>query len=137
MRKILQVILLKPVLWFANKFSSRPVPKKIFKALSSIKATGFKNNPRRKALLFHLMLITAKFIVFSDQHKGAKDGADDFMFCEPNYLSALDYYNKNNFFFISLGDSDELWENRWPSVKKKAILLHLNAKKNSLKEMHL
>jgi hypothetical protein len=48
-------------------------------------------------------------------------------FANPIIFPALDYYNKSNFFFISLGDSDELWENRWPSVKK--ILHHLNAKK--------
>jgi len=117
MRKILQIILLKPVLWFANKFSSRPVPQKIFKALSKLKRS-IQKQPSKKGPLIRFDVDNDKFIVFSDQHKGAKDGADDFMFCEPNYLSALDYYNKNNFFFISLGDSDELWENRWPSVKK-------------------
>jgi len=117
MRKILQIILLKPVLWFADKFSSRPVPKKIFKALSKLKRQ-IQKQPSKKGPLISFDIDHDKFIVFSDQHKGAKDGADDFMFCEPNYLSALDYYNENNFFFISLGDSDELWENRWPSVKK-------------------
>jgi predicted phosphodiesterase len=40
------------------------------------------------------------------------------MICEPNYLSALDYYNEKEFLLISLGDNDELWENRWPAVKK-------------------
>ena len=37
---------------------------------------------------------------------------------EPNYLTALDYYYKNNFHFISLGDSEELWENSLSKVKK-------------------
>lgn len=117
MRKILQIILLKPVVWFANKFSSRPIPKNIFKALSKLKKQ-IRKQPSKKGPLISFDIDHDKFIVFSDQHKGAKDGADDFMFCEPNYLSALDHYNKNNFFFISLGDSDELWENRWPAVKK-------------------
>jgi len=117
MRKILQIILLKPVLWFADRFSSRPVPKKIFQALSKLKRQ-IQKQPSKKGPLISFDVDHGKFIVFSDQHKGAKDGADDFMLCEPNYLSALDYYNSNNFFFISLGDSDELWENRWPSVKK-------------------
>ena len=40
------------------------------------------------------------------------------MLCEPNYLAALDYYEEKEFYFISLGDNDELWENRWPAVKK-------------------
>jgi predicted phosphodiesterase len=59
-----------------------------------------------------------KIIVFSDQHRGAKNGADDFMQCEANYLAALEFYNLHEFCFISLGDSEELWENRWPAVKR-------------------
>jgi UDP-2,3-diacylglucosamine pyrophosphatase LpxH len=117
MRKILQIILLKPVIWFANKFSSRPVPERIFKALSQLKSE-IEKQPSKKGPLISFDADKGKFIVFSDQHKGAKNGADDFMICEPNYLAALDYYNENKFFFISLGDSDELWENRWPAVKK-------------------
>jgi len=135
MRKILQIILLKPVLWFADKFSSRPVPKKIFKALSKLKRQ-IQKQPSKKGPLISFDIDHDKFIIFSDQHKGAKDGADDFMFCEPNYLSALDYYNENNFFFISLGDSDELWENRWPSVKKNNHA-SFEKEKNSLNERPL
>jgi len=120
MRKILQIILLKPVLWFADRFSSRPVPKRIFKALSKLKRQ-IQKQPSKKGPFISFDVDRDKFIVFSDQHKGAKDGADDFMFCEPNYLAALDYYDKNDFFFISLGDNDELWENRWPAVKKNNI----------------
>src|ERR1051326_6466903 len=117
MRKILQIILLKPVVWLANRFSSRPVPKKIYKALSKLKKQ-IQKQPSKKGPLILFDIDHDTFIVFSDQHKGAKDGADDFMLCEHNYLSALDYYDKNNLFFISLGDNDELWENRWPAVKK-------------------
>jgi len=117
MRKVLQIILLKPVLWFANKFSSHPVPERIFKALSQLKAE-IEKQPGKKGPLLATEGENGKFIIFSDQHKGAKNGADDFMFCEPNYLAALDYYNENGFFFISLGDNEELWENRWPAVKK-------------------
>lgn len=117
MRKILQIILLKPVLWFADKFSSRPVAERIFKALSQLKSE-IEKQPSKKGPFLATEVENSKFIIFSDQHKGAKDGADDFMLCEPNYLAALDYYNENGFFFISLGDNDELWENRWPAVKK-------------------
>jgi predicted phosphodiesterase len=61
---------------------------------------------------------THKFIVFSDQHKGGKNGADDFAIAEKNYLRALEHYDDNGYFFISLGDSEELWENTIASVKK-------------------
>src|SRR5436853_2317994 len=101
MRKLLQIILLKPVLWFANKFSSRPVPKRIFKALSNLRR-NIRKYPGKKGTLISFNTDHDKLIVFSDQHKGAKNGADDFMLCEPNYLSALDYYNENSFLFVSL-----------------------------------
>jgi UDP-2,3-diacylglucosamine pyrophosphatase LpxH len=117
MRKLLQIILLRPVLWFTKKYSSHPVPERIFKALSELRSE-IEKQPSRKGPLISFEVDVSKFIIFSDQHKGAKNGADDFMFCEPSYLAALDYYNDNEFFFISLGDSDELWENRWPAVKK-------------------
>src|SRR5689334_1906613 len=100
MRKILRIILLRPVLWFADKFSSRPVQERIFSALSELRQV-LEDRPGKKGRLISFHAAHDKVIVFSDQHKGAKDGADDFMFCEPNYLAALDYYDENGFLFIS------------------------------------
>jgi predicted phosphodiesterase len=120
MRKLLQIVLLKPVLWFANKFSSHPVPERIFQSLSELKKQ-LEEQPSKKGPLIDFNADTGKAIIFSDQHKGAKNGADDFMLCEPNYLAALEYYNQKEFLFISLGDNDELWENRWPAVKKNNV----------------
>jgi hypothetical protein len=54
--------------------------------------------------------LSAKFIIFSDQHKGNGDHADDFRASEMNYINALKYYCENNFTFINLGDSEELWK---------------------------
>lgn len=31
----------------------------------------------------------ARIVIFSDHHKGARDGADDFERCEPAYCAAL------------------------------------------------
>jgi predicted phosphodiesterase len=117
MRKLFRFILLKPALWLTNNYSSKPIPAKITKALSRLKR-HIEKHPGKKGLVLPFDIENSKFIIFSDQHKGAKNGADDFMVCEPNYLAALDYYYEQNFFFISLGDSEELWENRWPAVKK-------------------
>ena len=117
MRKIIRGILLKPVLWMVNKFSSQPEPQKIFKALSKLKG-NIEKKPGKKGPLISFHAETDRFIIFSDQHKGAKNGADDFMNCEHNYIAALDYYDQKEFFFISLGDNDELWENRWSEVKR-------------------
>lgn len=35
---------------------------------------------------------SAKYIIFSDHHKGNRDGADDFRVCERTYNAALAYY---------------------------------------------
>jgi UDP-2,3-diacylglucosamine pyrophosphatase LpxH len=116
MKRLIQKIFLRPVMWMADRFSSRPVPTRIYKALSDLKKE-IEAKPSKKGPLIQFDTAKDKVIVFSDQHKGARDGADDFMFCEPAYLAALEYYNNEGFLFVSLGDNDELWENRWPKVK--------------------
>ena len=57
-----------------------------------------------------LDLQTDKWILFSDLHKGAKNGADDFRSNETNYLSALDYYFEQGYNLCVMGDAEELWE---------------------------
>ncbi len=59
---------------------------------------------------------TARFVIFSDHHKGTRDAADDFQACEATYLQALNHYFVNDFSLILLGDADELWEARPPDV---------------------
>jgi hypothetical protein len=55
-------------------------------------------------------LDTARIVVFSDHHKGARDGADDFFRCERAYAAALAYYLEQEFRLVCLGDVEELWE---------------------------
>ncbi|HEX6168180.1 MAG TPA: metallophosphoesterase [Chitinophagaceae bacterium] len=116
MRRIVQIILLKPILWFSRKFTSRPERYRIFKALSEL-FRNIKEEPGKKGVILDLKE-NSRIIVFSDQHRGAKNGADDFMKAETSYLAALDYYFENKFQYISLGDSEELWENTLMQVKK-------------------
>lgn len=118
MRRILRILLLKPILWAAAKFSSKPDKNRIFKALSKL-LVSIHDEPGKKGLLIPFEYRTGKFIIFSDQHKGRRNGADDFMQAEPNYLAALEYYYHQDFYFINLGDSEELWENNLWQVKKK------------------
>ena len=113
----LRKILFKPVLWTSNRFSSKPDRQRIYKALSSLH-DSIVGEEKKKGLVISFNSEKDRFIIFSDQHKGAKNGADDFMICEPNYLAALDYYFEKGYLLISLGDSEELWENTLPSVKK-------------------
>jgi len=51
-------------------------------------------------------------VVFSDQHKGSRDGADDFQVAEPAYKEAITYYNRMGYTLLTLGDVEELWEER-------------------------
>jgi predicted phosphodiesterase len=55
-------------------------------------------------------------IIFSDHHKGARDGADDFQRCERAYNAALTYYRALDYHLIELGDVEELWENSFREV---------------------
>ena len=117
MRKFLQRILLRPVLWLSNKFSSNPDRQRVFGALSDL-LSSILQEQKDKGVVIPFDAATGKFIVFSDMHKGCRDGADDFAICEGAYLTALDYYYQNGFHFIALGDCEELWENTLSSVKK-------------------
>ncbi|MGZ3859282.1 MAG: metallophosphoesterase [Flavisolibacter sp.] len=116
MRKILRRLLLRPVLWISSRYSSKPDRSRVFSALSKL-LSCINSGDGKKGLVIPFALETGRFIIFSDQHKGKRDGADDFMLCEPNYLSALDHYAQNGFHYIAMGDCEELWENRWPAVK--------------------
>jgi len=55
---------------------------------------------------------TDQFVVFSDQHKGSRDGADDFVAAELTYNRAIAYYNRMGYTLLTLGDVEELWEER-------------------------
>src|SRR5919107_5504974 len=57
-----------------------------------------------------------RLVIFSDHHKGARDGADDFQRCERAYNAALAYYNRLRWHLIELGDVEELWENTFSEV---------------------
>ena len=132
MRRIVQIILLKPILWISRKFTSRPERSRIFKALSDL-FRNIKEEPGKKGVVLDLKE-NSRIIVFSDQHRGAKNGADDFMKAEQSYLAALDHYFQNKFQFISLGDSEELWENTLNQVKKHNTLTFEAEKKFILQD---
>lgn len=128
MRRFLQKILTKPITWLANKFSSRPNLDRVHTALTALYEDS-KTNPGKKVLVLDTDISNGRFIIFSDQHKGAKNGSDDFMMCEANYMAALKYYYQQGFHFISLGDEEELWENTvWPIKAKNKETIALQKK---------
>jgi len=116
MRKLLRKILKRPILYLANKFSSNPDGERVRSSLSNL-YSSILESPGKKGLILEFA-DEDKYIVFSDQHKGIKNGSDDYAFAEKNYLTALDYYYQNNFKYISLGDSEEFWENSVNGVIK-------------------
>ncbi len=99
-----------------QKFSSRPERNRIFPALDKLYA-DIVGPPGKKGIVIPFEEHTGKFIIFSDQHKGGRNGADDFVLSEANYLAALEHYNSNGFSLICLGDCEELWENSLGKVK--------------------
>jgi UDP-2,3-diacylglucosamine pyrophosphatase LpxH len=54
----------------------------------------------------------ARYIVFSDCHRGDGSAADEFAPNSLIYKCALGYYLRAGFTYIELGDAEELWENR-------------------------
>lgn len=109
MRKFLLYFLKRPLIWIANNFSAAPEKEVVFKSLADLLADSEKETAER-IIILEADAAKAKFIIFSDQHKGDKSWVDDFKNNEPNYLSALNYYNENNFSFVALGDTEELWK---------------------------
>jgi predicted phosphodiesterase len=116
-RRLIRNLLYKPVIWLIGKYDSRPDRARVDEALSKLHSAILKGT-EKKGINIPFDANSGKFIIFSDQHKGARDGADDFAAAEPNYLAALDHYYQNGFHFISLGDNEELWENTLTQVKK-------------------
>lgn len=116
MRKFLKKLLYKPVVRLADKYSSRPVKGRVNKALNAL-YKSITTKPGNKGLVI-AFTPKDKFAILSDQHKGARDGADIFALSERNYLAALDHYYHHGFTYINLGDSEELWENTFLTVKK-------------------
>ena len=53
-----------------------------------------------------------RYILLSDCHRGTGDANDNFQKNEFLYLAAMDYYFREGFTYLELGDGDELWENR-------------------------
>jgi UDP-2,3-diacylglucosamine pyrophosphatase LpxH len=117
MRKIIRFVLYKPILWLVETFSSAPDRDRVFKALSELKKE-IEGTDVKKGFVIPFDPQVNKFIIFSDHHKGRRNGADDFAAAEPNYVEALEYYEANNYHLIALGDCEELWENTLLQVLK-------------------
>jgi len=116
-RKVLRFLLQRPVTWLAAKVSSAPDKTAVLEALTGL-YKEFSKSKSRKLKRLNLNDVHQRIIIFSDQHRGTRNGSDDFRVCEKTYLAALEYYNQENFYFINLGDCEELWENTMFGIAK-------------------
>lgn len=105
----MQRLLSRPVTRLALRVSSSPRKDKVFFSLTTL-LKEINDQNEEKGVTLDIDINTSKFIIFSDQHKGAGDLADDFHPAEANYQQALNYYYENGYSFINLGDCEELWE---------------------------
>ena len=105
----------------ANHLSASPEKKAVFKSLSKLYKSS-RNPKSNRITVIDINCIADNFIVFSDQHKGNKDHADDFTNCEANYIAALQYYQAQCYHYINLGDCEELWK-----YKPEEVLPHIGA----------
>lgn len=109
MRRLLQKIFRPVFIKLAARFASAPKRADVFKSLSSLLITLPSQNSKR-GIVLDIDIATDNFIIFSDQHKGNKDYADDFKDNEANYVTALEYYLHQGYHYINLGDAEELWK---------------------------
>ncbi|MBP3489160.1 MAG: metallophosphoesterase family protein [Roseburia sp.] len=54
----------------------------------------------------------SRYVVISDCHRGEGTSNDNFLKNQHLYSAAMNYYVKHGFFYLELGDGEELWENR-------------------------
>lgn len=67
---------------------------------------------------------SSKLVLMSDCHRGDGSWSDNFLKNQNIYFAALNYYYKESYTYIELGDGDELWEN---SKMSEIIKTHSNA----------
>jgi hypothetical protein len=126
-RKALRFVLEKPVTWLAEKVSSAPDKETVMTALTELFEEA--TNPKSKKLQrLNLDVLNQRVIIFSDEHRGTRNGSDDFAVCEKTYLTALEYYNHEKFYFINLGDCEELWENTMFGIAKYNVAVYAKEK---------
>lgn len=54
----------------------------------------------------------SRYVIISDCHRGEGTMNDNFLKNQNLYFAALEFYLKRDFFYLELGDGEELWENR-------------------------
>lgn len=53
----------------------------------------------------------SRYVLISDCHRGTGTIGDNFLKNQHLFFAALEYYDRRHFYYIELGDGEELWEN--------------------------
>ena len=114
-RSVSKYLFTRPVNYIASRFTSYPKQDRVDSSLTEL-YNSIITGKEKKGKLIEFTPANFPVIIFSDQHKGARDGSDDFTLSENNFIAALEYYNQHNYYYVNLGDSEELWENNILSV---------------------
>lgn len=117
-KRFLKRILKKPIVAIANSVSSSPKKENVFTSLTRLYQQALEEPGEKNSKLVRLDPKDQSIIIFSDQHKGTRNGSDDFKTAQSTYLAALEYYNNLNYYYINLGDCEELWENTVAGILK-------------------
>ncbi|MDD3305017.1 MAG: metallophosphoesterase family protein [Bacilli bacterium] len=82
---------------------------------------------------------SSKIIIMSDCHRGVGGIGDDFTKNQYIFLVALRYYFNKNYTYIEIGDSDELWENKYlrPIIANNLNIFKLMAKFYKLNRLYM
>lgn len=71
----------------------------------------------------------SKLIFFSDVHRGDNSISDEFAHNQNVYEYALDFYYRNGFTYVEIGDGDELWEHsRFKHIRRAHSAVYLKLK---------
>jgi len=126
--QFIKFLLTRPVTWLADKVSSFPKRENVMTSLSKLYFESVDQPGKKSGSMFNFDPQEKSIIIFSDQHKGTRNKADDFAESADNYMAALDYYYHNNFFYVNLGDSEELWENNISNIVKQNAVVFAKEK---------
>lgn len=54
----------------------------------------------------------SRYVIYGDCHRGMGTQTDNFLRNQHLFMASLEYYFSRNFYYLELGDGEELWENR-------------------------
>jgi hypothetical protein len=76
--RFIKLLLTRPVTWLADKVSSFPKRENVMSSLSKLYIESVDQPGKKSGSMFNFDPQEKSIIIFSDQHKGTRNKADDF-----------------------------------------------------------